>query len=315
MSHGLVASPSAAALALALAIDATLGEYPAAAHPVVWMGGCISFLEARAPWGGRARELAWGALMALAIPALFALGGALFLAGSRRLGWAGVIIEALALKSTFALRELGRAGGRVRIALQRGGVAEAREGLRSLCSRDPSQLGPAQLTAAAIESLAENASDSAVAPLLWYLALGLPGALAYRAANTLDARIGYHGRCEWLGKTAARLDNLWNLAPARVTALFLLLAGLLCGAPARRGARALLRDGRKTESPNAGRPMAAMAGLLGIELEKAGHYRLGDPVEPLVPEKIGVAWRLVLVAALLACGLCLAILGAVHGLA
>lgn len=315
MAAAAAALPSAAALALALAIDALFGEYPAAAHPVVWMGSCISFLEARAPWGSRARELAWGALMALAVPALFALGGLAVAAGARHLGWAGIALEALALKSTFSLRELGRAGARVRIALQRGGLDEAREGLRSLCSRDPSQLSSAQLTAATIESLAENASDSVVAPLFWYLVLGLPGALAYRAANTLDARIGYHGRTEWLGKIAARLDDLWNLLPARLTALFLLLAGPLWGGDARRGARALLRDGAKTESPNAGRPMAAMAGLLGVELEKVGHYRLGEPLEPLRPEAIGTAWRLVVTGALMAAGLSLAFLGAVHGLA
>lgn len=309
------AAPSAAALALALAIDAVLGEYPAAAHPVVWMGTCISFFEARAPWGRRGRELAWGALMALGIPALFALAGALLLAVCHRLGWAGIVLEALALKSTFSLRELGRAGARVRVALQRDDLAEARNGLRSLCSRDPSQLTPAQLTAATVESLAENASDSLVAPLLWYAVLGLPGALAYRAANTLDARIGYHGRTEWLGKVAARLDDLWNLAPARATALLLLLAGSLSGADARRGARALLRDGGKTESPNAGRPMAAVAGLLGVELEKIGHYRLGEPLEPLVPEKIATAWRIVALGSALAAGLSLAVLGALHGLA
>jgi adenosylcobinamide-phosphate synthase len=304
----------AAVLGLALALDLAVGEYPSALHPVVWMGRCISFLEKRAPRCGRNRQLAWGALVALAVPALFAGGALLLLAGTRRLSWAGVPLEALALKSTFALRELGKAGGRVRDALQRGAVGEAREGLRSLCSRDPSQLDSPRIAAAAIESLAENASDSLVAPLFCYLLLGLPGAFAYRAANTLDARIGYHGHYEWLGKVAARLDDLWNLLPARLTAMLLLLAGLIRGADARRAARVLLRDGRKTESPNAGRPMAAMAGLLGVELEKVGHYRLGDPVEPLCAEKISAAWRVVSLAAFLAVGLSLAALGAAHGL-
>jgi adenosylcobinamide-phosphate synthase len=252
--------------------------------------------------------------MALAVPALFAGGAALLLAGSRHMGLAGVFLEALALKSAFALRELGEAGARVRDALRRGAVGEAREGLRALCSRDPSRLDPPQLAAAAIESLAENASDSVVAPVFWYLLLGLPGALAYRAANTLDARIGYHGRHEWLGKVAARLDDLWNLLPARLTALLLLLAGLFCGADVRRGARVLRRDGGKTESPNAGRPMAAVAGLLGVQLEKVGRYRLGDPVEPLGAEKIAAAWRLASLAAFLAVGISVAVLGVVHGL-
>ena len=306
-------SRTAAVLGLALAIDLAVGEYPSALHPVVWMGRCISFLEGQAPRAGRIRQLAWGALMALAVPALFAGGAALLLAGSHRLGLAGVPLEALALKSTFALRELGEAGARVSDALRRGAVGEAREGLRALCSRDPSRLDPPQLAAAAIESLAENASDSVVAPVFWYLLLGLPGAFAYRTANTLDARIGYHGSHEWLGKVAARLDDLWNLLPARLTALLLLLAGLFCGADVRRGARVLRRDGGLTESPNAGRPMAAVAGLLGVQLEKVGHYRLGEPMEPLCAEKIGAAWRLASLAAFLAIGISLAVLGAVHG--
>ena len=305
---------SAAALGLALALDLAFGEYPAALHPVVWMGGCITVLERFAPSSGRIRQLAWGMFTALAVPMLFASGAALWVAGARRLGWAGVPLEALALKSTFALRELGRAGERVRAALCRGALDEARSGLRSLCSRDPSQLGPEQLAAATVESLAENASDSLVAPVLWYALLGLPGAMAYRAANTLDARIGYHGRYEWLGKVGARLDDLWNLVPARLTALALLIAGLFTGADVRRGARVLRRDRRATESPNAGYPMAAAAGLLGVALEKEGHYRLGDPEESVGPETIAAAWRLVSVAALLAAGTSLALLGAIHGL-
>jgi adenosylcobinamide-phosphate synthase len=305
---------TAAVLGLALVLDLAVGEYPSPLHPVVWMGRCISMLESRAPRAGRFRQLAWGTLMAFAIPALFAAGAALLVVGSGQLGWAGVLIEALALKSTFAVRELGRAGARVRDALCRDAIGEAREGLRSLCSRDPSQLDPPRLVAAVIESLAENASDSIVAPVFWYLLLGIPGAFAYRAINTLDARIGYRGAYEWLGKVAARIDDLWNLLPARLTALLLLVSGLFCGADVRRGVRILLRDGRKTESPNAGRPMAALAGLLRVELEKEGHYRLGDPVEALGADKIAAAWRIVALAMFLAIGLSITVLGAAHGL-
>jgi adenosylcobinamide-phosphate synthase len=311
---GAMLSRTAAVLLLALVLDLTIGEYPSAFHPVVWMGRCISLLEKRAPRAGHLRQLAWGALAAVTVPALFAAGAALLVVCSRRLGWAGAPLEALALKSTFALRELGRAGARVREALGRGAVGEARDALRSLCSRDPSRLDPPRLAAAAIESLGENASDSVVAPVLFYVLLGLPGAFAYRAVNTLDARIGYRGKHEWLGKVAARADDIWNFVPARLTALFLLAAGFLCGADVRRGALVLVRDGRKTESPNAGRPMAALAGLLGVELEKVGHYRLGDPVEAVGPDQIGSAWRIVSLAAFLAVGLSLAILGAVHGI-
>jgi adenosylcobinamide-phosphate synthase len=151
-----------------------------------------------------------------------------------------------------------------------------------------------------VESVAENASDSFVAPLFYYAVLGLPGAVAYRAVNTLDAMIGYHGRYEYLGKASARLDDALNFIPARLTAALLLAAGALCGGDVRSGWRVLGRDGNATESPNAGRPMATMAGLLRVQLEKLGHYCLGDATEPLTFSKIDDAWRIVLVCAGLA---------------
>lgn len=303
-----------AVLALALLLDLALGEYPAPAHPVVWMGACVSRLERWAPERGPVRQLAWGIAVALSVPALFGGGAWLAQLGLRRLGWLGVPLEALLLKPTFALRALGEAGRRVQDALQRGALREAREGLRALCSRDPSALEAPQLAAAAVESLAENASDSLVAPLLCYALLGLPGAYAYRAANTLDARLGYHGRYEWLGKASARLDDLWNLVPARLTALLFLAAGGATGLDVVRGVRVLWRDGGKTESPNAGRPMAAMAGLLGVELEKVGHYRLGDAEAPVTAATVGAAWRLVAVAFVLAFGVATAVAGGVRAI-
>src|SRR5207302_5219298 len=138
----------------------------------------------------------------------------------------------------------------------------ARAALRALGGRDASQLDGEALVAGAIQSLAENASDSFVAPLFYYLLAGVPGAVAYRAVNTLDAMIGYRGKYEALGKAAARLDDLANLVPARLTAGLLLLAGWLGGRDVAAGWRVLRRDGAKTPSPNGGRPMAVMAGLL-----------------------------------------------------
>jgi adenosylcobinamide-phosphate synthase len=295
-----------APLAGALAFDCLLGEPPAAVHPVVWMGRAIAFADRRAmSWArGPVAQLVAGALIALAVPALFALGAGWLLSAAARVPVPGVALLAATwlLTSSFALRALGAAGLAVSRALARGDVAGGRRGLASLCSRDAGALEPPALVAAAVESLAENASDSVVAPLFYYALFGIPGAIFYRAVNTLDAMIGYHGRYEYLGKVSARLDDLLNLMPARLTALLLLAAGALAGGDVRRGWSVLRRDGGKTESPNAGRPMAAMAGLLGVELEKAGHYRLGepDPLRPLSPATIAQAWRLVAVAALLA---------------
>lgn len=304
----MIGPPPGAALALALAfaLDAVAGELPAALHPVVWMGRAIGALERLAPRTGNMRQLAYGAAIGLAIPALFA--GASVALVSLAAPWpVRLFTMVLILKSTFAVRALGQAAAGVRFALEERDLAAARFRLRALCSRDASALGEAQVAAAAVESVAENLSDSFVAPVLWFLVAGIPGAVAYRAVNTLDARIGYRGRYEWLGKFAARLDDLANLVPARLTAALLLVAGALSGRDAGRGARVLLRDGGNTESPNAGRPMAAVAGLLGVELEKAGHYRLGDALEPVGAPTIAGAWRLCTVAAGLALAVALAV--------
>lgn len=307
---------AAGVLGLAVAIDLAAGEYPARLHPVVWMGRAISALERRAPRGGRAAPFLYGVAMALGVPAAFACAAALFVAAARAghpaLAFA---VEALLLKSTFAIRALGEAAAAVAGALRRGDLDEARLALRALCSRDPSRLDAPLVAAAAVESVAENASDSAVAPLLFWALLGVPGAIAYRALNTLDARVGYHGPYEWLGKASARLDDLANLVPARLTAALLLAAGATRGGDARRGLAILRRDGARTESPNAGRPMAAMAGLLGVELEKVGHYRLGDPLAPATHATIAAAWRVARAACLAAAALAVAAAGALHAIA
>jgi adenosylcobinamide-phosphate synthase len=304
---------AAAVLAAALAIDLALGEYPARLHPVVWMGRAISTLERRAPSTGRARPFLYGLAMALFVPALFAAGAALALRVARAYPALELALEALLLKSTFAVRALGDAAAAVALALGRGDLDGARLALRSLCSRDASGLDGPRVAAAAVESVAENASDSVVAPLLFWAVLGVPAAMAYRALNTLDARVGYHGPYEWLGKASARLDDLANLVPSRVTAALLLAAGALRGGDVRRGLATLLRDGAKTESPNAGRPMAAMAGLLGVEREKVGCYRLGEGLASAGHGTIGAAWRFASFAALGAAALAVAASGVLRG--
>jgi len=306
---------AALALVLALAWDALLGEPPAALHPVVWMGRMTSALVARAPSGGRTKQLAWGVALAAGVPLLFAAGGALVLALAAPAAPLRLLLATYLLKSTFALRALGDAAGVVRDDLARDDLPAARAHLASLCSRDASALAPAEVAAAAVESVAENASDSVVAPLAFYVVLGLPGALFYRAVNTLDAMVGYRGRFERLGKASARLDDLLNWLPARLTAYLLLAAGRLHGADVASGARILARDGARTASPNAGRPMAAMAGLLGVALAKPGCYVLGDPRRAVGTGTIDAAWRLVRTAALVAAALALTLLLVRHAVA
>lgn len=302
-------------LAAALLVDWWLGEYPSALHPVVWLGKMIAAGMRLAPRQGRWRQLLFGTILALGICTLSVGGTYLVLRWAAGLPIVEIVAGTFFLKASFALWELKRAADRVVRPLQQGDLPQAREALRSLCSRDPSDLDEAALLAAAIESLAENVSDSFIAPLCYWTLFGIPGAMGYRAINTLDAMIGYRGRFEFVGKTAARLDDLANWAPARLTASLLLLAGGLLGKNIVEGWRILRRDGAKTPSPNGGRPMAVMTGLLGIALEKKGVYLLGDSREPLMPQKVRQAWHLVLVAGMFMVALCVLTLVGVSVLA
>ncbi len=287
--------PSLAAFVIAVALDVCFGEPCNVVHPVAWMGKGASFVLRLAPRADTVGQLLFGVLVAVMIPATFA-------GASVAISWAAsylgpvvaLVVAAWLLKSMFAIRALGVAATNVRDCLAAGRLAQARHGLASLCSRDASMLEESLIVAGTVESLAENTSDSIVAPFFYYVLLGLPGVAVYRAVNTLDAMIGYHGRYEYLGKAAARLDDALNFVPARITAVLLLLAGGLAGGHVRGGWRVLGRDGGTTESPNAGRPMAVMAGLLGVQLVKQGHYRLGDPTVALQTTTIDRAWRIVL---------------------
>jgi adenosylcobinamide-phosphate synthase len=160
-------------------------------------------------------------------------------------------------------------------ALTQNHLDEARLNLKCLVSRDAMSLSSSLVAAAAIESVAENTTDSFIAPWMAFAIFGLPGAVAYRAINTLDSMIGHRGKYEYLGKAAARLDDIVNVVPARLSAFLLLLAGTIRGLQARVGWKTMRRDCALTASPNAGWTMGAMAGLLGARLEKVGHYCLG----------------------------------------
>jgi adenosylcobinamide-phosphate synthase len=292
----------AAVLVAAAALDLAFGEPPGGAHPVVWLGRWATALERHAPRRGQVSQLLWGAAVAGGLPLTAAVAGDVAQRASRRLGPAGMMAEAMLLKPAFATRALLAAGEVVRTALERGELEGGRAALRSLVSRSTDRLDSGQIAAAAIESLAENATDSFLAPWLAYALWGLPGAYAYRAVNTLDSMFGYRGPYEYLGKAAAGLDDLVNRVPSRATALLLALAAPAGGGSTRRALRTARRDRGRTASPNAGWTMAAMAGALGVRLEKVGAYVLGDGNAP-TPADIQRAQRIVTGAGVAGLGL------------
>lgn len=265
---------------LAVTLDLTLGEPASSWHPVVWIGNLLKF--ARSRWRAtepRAQFLE-GAVWWL-IGATLVMGLAWF--ASSLIGqlptWLEVVLLAILLKPLLSVRSLWRAVRAVQVPLAHRNLPEARKMLSwHLVSRDTSQLLEDEIAGAAIESLFENLSDSVIAPILCFLVGGLPFAALYRLANTGDAMWGYHTPpLEYAGKFAARADDLLNLIPSRVTG-----ACLALGSWNSDSWRVMLRDGLKTASPNAGVPMAAGAGALGIRLEKRGVYALNPNAR--VPE-------------------------------
>ena len=265
------------AVAAAVLIDALLGDPPSRFHPVAWMGSWIGYLRRQAPRGGAMASLVYGAASIGGSACLLGLIGRWCSGGLQlwRLGW---LAEGAVLSLLIAWRDLMRAGGAVARPLEEGDLAEARRQLGwHLVSRDASELDEGLVAAATVESLAENSSDSVVAPLFWYGLGGLPAALAYRFVNTADAMLGYRdAEREWLGKSSARADDVLNFVPARLMALLIVAGAALGGGNAGSAWRVWRGEAVKTASPNAGQPMSAAAGALEVELEKVGQYRLGE---------------------------------------
>ncbi|ULK96890.1 adenosylcobinamide-phosphate synthase CbiB [Bradyrhizobium sp. I71] len=276
----------AGAMAVAMAVDALLGWpswlFARIGHPVTWLGWLIAAIDSawnRAsdpPALRRAAGVA-GALVVIALSVALGWGLQSLLPS----GWIQIVLVGVLAWPLVALRSLHDHVAAVAAPLRDGDVAAARDAVSRIVGRDPAALDEAGIARAAIESLAENASDGIVAPVFWGALFGLPGILGYKAINTLDSMIGHRSeRHEAFGWAAARIDDVANFIPARVTGfLFVLLA------PHRSEALSCMtRDARRHRSPNAGWPEAAMAGGLGVRLSGPRIYHGSVANEPWLNE-------------------------------
>lgn len=243
------------------AADAVLAD-PRRCHPVAGFGSLAAAVERAGYADRRSFGVGYAAVLVGGAVGLGVLAGR----GARRPA-ATALLTAVATWAVLGGESLAREGTALAAELERGDLDAARARLPSLCGRDPAALDAAGLARAGTESMAENTADAAVAPLLWGAVAGVPGLLGYRAVNTLDAMVGYRSpRYARFGWAAARLDDLANLAPARVAALLVAGVAPALGGSPRAALTAWRRDAGAHPSPNAGPVEAAAAGALGVRL-------------------------------------------------
>ncbi|MNM11698.1 cobalamin biosynthesis protein [compost metagenome] len=289
----------------AVGVDCVIGDPRGIPHPVVGIGKLISRLESfLRKWGtGRAKERAQGVLLAIIVPC--AVYGAAWLA----LWLCGLLhpaIRSLAsvwlISTTIAIKGLGDAAMKVFYPLKAGNLASARASVGLIVGRDTKNLTEKEITRAAVETVAENIVDAVVSPLFYALIGGAPLALLYRAVNTLDSMVGYkNDKYRYFGWASARLDDVLNYIPARITGLLLYLCALTArGLDAGNAWRVMRRDASKHPSPNSGIPEAAVAGMLGVQLGGLNSYggvlseraRMGTASKELAAEDIRKAVKI-----------------------
>lgn len=267
----------------ALLLDILLGELPTKIHPVVLMGNLISYLiksfnkhnTKLAGFFITILTISFSILIVYAILTLSQINYYLYL-----------VLAAIILSTTFAIKSLIISVKQIEKDLNEN-IETARHSISYLVSRETSDLGTPQIISAAIETLTENITDSVTAPIFYTLIFGVLGAVFYRAVNTLDAMMGYKTpKYINTGWFPAKLDDVLNYFPARVTGLLMVIAAWILRMDWKNSYKIMMQDARKTPSPNSGYTMAAAAGALGIQLEKKGIYKLGEPNNPLMIETI-----------------------------
>jgi adenosylcobinamide-phosphate synthase len=308
---------SPASFALAYVLDWLIGDPAWLPHPVRWMGRMITGGEGLLRRFSRApiSEFIAGTVLTVIVVGAFGFGSWTLLR------WLGAWNPKLALAisvylaaSTLATRSLLDESRAVRRFLVNGDLLSARKQVARIVGRDTQDLDEPEVTRAVIETLAESAADGIVAPMFYLAIGGVPVALAYKAANTLDSMIGHRGQpYEFFGKCAARFDDVASFIPARITALLLVYAAWTLHLDWRGAWRIMWRDGAKHKSPNAGRTEAAMAGALGVRIGGTNFYEgerhdgqyLGDVHNPLDDEALKNALLLTGCVSLLMFALCL----------
>ena len=303
-------------------LDAIFGDPAWLPHPVVLMGKCISKLEkvlrARFPKTQQGELLA-GVVLAFCLPVgTFLVTSAVCLAAAKISPWLGLAVQMFWCGQALAAKGLVQESRNVYNELIKPDLPAARRAVSRIVGRDTENLTAEGVTKAAVETVAENASDGVIAPLLYMLLGGAPLALTYKAINTMDSMVGYKNETYlYFGRAAAKLDDVANYIPSRLAALLWVAAAALTGSNAKGAWRIWRRDRRNHASPNSAQTESACAGALGVQLAGPAYYfgeyypkpTIGDALRPIEPQDILRADRMMYAASVLALVLGLVIRG------
>lgn len=258
---------------LAIILDILWGEPPSAIHPVVLMGRLIEFLK---PHLLKIKNKGSGIILTVILLSIFLIPLYFILQIFQFNVIIYILVSTFILFTTFAIKGLINSVEQVKNQLDND-INLARKSVSNLVSRDTTTLSKEDLASAAVETLTENITDSVISPIFYTFFLGILGGMAYRIINTLDAMVGYKDEINKdVGWFPAKLDDLVNYIPARLTGIIMVGSAAFMGLDWRNSYRVMINEAGKTPSPNSGYPMAAAAGALGVQLEKKGVYTIGE---------------------------------------
>ena len=297
-------------VSFALVLDLTLGDPRTKFHPTAWIGSFIAKLTPRTKNSSENLEKLGGVFIIL-ISIGIVVSLVIFLDIGINLisvDYIYIVISVIAgsvlLKSTIAIKGMEKHAVAVVAALEQNDISSARDNLSMIVKRNTKNLDKNHVYSGVLESISENTVDGITGPLFYFAFFGLPGAFVYRVVNTADSMIGYKTdifkNVGWFG---ANCDKILNYIPSRLTGLIMILSAMILGNNWRKSYEIMIRDGRKTKSPNAGYPMAAIAGALGAKFEKIDHYSLGDGNISFTKDHVKSAISIMKVTSILFCGI------------
>jgi adenosylcobinamide-phosphate synthase len=301
---------SIAIMFFALVIDFTLGDPKNKFHPTAWMGSLIGKFTPLLKNSSDNFEKLGGIILIVILCTITVSLLSLLDVGINLITVdyfsiiVSIIIGGVLLKTTIAIKGMEKHAWAVVTSLENNNIASARDNLSMIVKRNTKDLDKNHVLSGVVESISENTVDGITGPLFYFGLFGLPGAFVYRLINTADSMIGYKTKIfKNIGWFAANCDKILNYLPSRLTGIVMIFSAMILGNDWKKSFKIMMRDGKKTQSPNAGYPMAAIAGALGTKFEKIDYYSLGDGEISFSKEHVKSTIALMKVTSIIFCGI------------